>query len=179
MTGLRLSLSLSFDGVCLLGLDSDDALAADVLPGFEEPFELERDGDGVGAVHFSGHVLCAADMREGDGSLVGLTVNLDVGVVSLFRPLGGDDLVSATVLGLSRCSSLIFLGVKCDDTTRRTWWVWGGRRLASSCAFNLAAVRLTLAVDGLPLVNSPSPARDNRALRFPTPGPSCSPSYVH
>lgn len=177
-TGLRLSLSFSLDGVCLLGLDSAGALAGDVLPGCEELVESEREGDGVSTAQLSGLVLCATVVREGDWSLVGLALNLDVAIASPLRPLGGDDLVSATVLGLTRCSSLFFLGVKCEDTTRRTWWAWGGRRLASSSAFNLAAVRLTLAVDGLPLVNSPSPAKDNRALRFPTPGPSCFPSYV-
>lgn len=97
-----------------------DALAGDVLPGVEL-VELEREGDGVGAAHFSGLLYCAAEVREGDGSLAGLALNLDVGVVLPFRPLGGDDLVSATVLGLSRCCSLFFLGVKCEDTTRRTW----------------------------------------------------------
>lgn len=129
-TGLRLSLSFSFDGVCLLGLDLGDgcmvrcplpnALAGDVLPGVELA-ELEREGDGVRAAHFSGLVLRDADVREGDGSLAGLALDLDVGVVFLSRPLGGDDLVSATVLGLSRCCSLFFLGVEWEDTTRRTW----------------------------------------------------------
>lgn len=152
-----------------------DALAADVMPGVEL-VELEREGDGVGAAHFSGLLFCAADVREGDGSLTGLALNLDVGVVPPFRALGGDDLVSAAVLGLSRCCSLFFLGVECEDTARRTWWVWGGRRLASSCAFNLEPVRLRLAVAGLLLVASTPPARDSWALRFPRPGSSCSPS---
>ena len=67
--GLRLSLSFSFDGVCLLGLDPDDdcivrrrspeAFTEDDLPGVGELVELEREGAGVGATHFSGLVLRA------------------------------------------------------------------------------------------------------------------------
>lgn len=107
--GLRLSLSLSLEGVRLFGLASGDgcvvtccpepdAFAGDVLPGFEKLLvvELEREGDGVGAGHFSG-------VRWGEGALVGLEPNLEVGIWSPFRPLADEDLVSATVLGLSGC----------------------------------------------------------------------------
>lgn len=105
--GLRLSRSLSLDGVRLFGLASGDgcvvtcclspdAFTGDVLPGFERLLvvELEREGDGVGAGQYSG-------VRWGEGALVGLELNLEAGVWSPFRPLGDDDLVSATVLGLA------------------------------------------------------------------------------
>ena len=183
--GLKPSLSFSFDGVCLLGLDSDegcmigcpspDALAGEVLLDNDEFVELEREGAGVGAAHVSVLGLCDTNVRQCDGSSAGLGLNFDMRTGSSLRALVGDDLVSATVLGLSRCCSLFFLGVECDDTTRRTWWVCGGRRLASSWAFNLEPVRPRLAVDGLPLIASPTPARDNWALPFST---SCSLSYA-
>lgn len=169
-TGLKLSLSFSFEGVFFLGLDLDDdctpwavgwpssgLLAVAVLPpGAEEVVEFDREGGGVGAAHLSGLGLCC--VRHGD------------------RSLRGADLVAATVFGLACCSSsLFFLGVAFKEATRRTWRVWGGRRLASSWAFKLEPARLRLTAGGLLLIASLPPARTAWALSLTAPGtPSSS-----
>lgn len=110
-------------------------------PGAEDVVEFDREGGGVGAVHLSG--LGLYRVRRHDD-----------------RSLRDADLVAATVFGLARASSpssFFFFGVKFEDAARRTWCARGGRRLASSCAFRLEAVRLRLgAAVGLSTPGAPS-----------------------
>lgn len=128
--GLKLSLSFSFDGVRLRGLDLGSVCCLDVEPELvfvplmgdgqdkAETVEFERDGDGVGAAgglaRFAGDDradLEIADRLDPDSARLTEAVSL------LFED---NDLAPSEVFGLAMCSSLTLRGVRCDDTARRT-----------------------------------------------------------